>query len=345
LFPAGRRTRQWVAGCVLIALALIVWRAANVFLLFFLGVLFALFLRGVSDWSSRHLRVSEKWSLTVTLLVLVAVVGGMGFLLAPEVSEQFSKLRQDLPRAVQALEDRMNQYSWGRELTRTARHLTSTAQGKSVAPQAAAFLSSTFGVIGGLVVLVFVGVYLAAAPDRYVNGVVRLFPPRKRERAREVFGTVGTTLRRWLIGQLALMTLNGIVTTIVLSLLGIPLALSLGILSGLLNFIPNFGPIAAAIPAVLIASLEGPDKALYVVLFYVAYQNLDGYVFTPFVEKRAVLLPPALTIMAQVLLGVLLGAMGVLLAVPLTAMGLVLLKMLYVEDVFGERLAEPGDKG
>ena len=336
LFPSGRQAKLWVTGCVLVALALIVWRAVNVFLLFFLCVLLALLLCGVSGWASRHLRIPGRWSLTVTVIVLLAVFGGVGWLLAPEIGEQFGRLRQDLPRAVQGLQEHINQYSWGRQLTQTVQDLSSGSRNGLLIPQATDFLSSTLGIIGGVIVLAFVGLYLAAAPDRYVNGVVRLFPPPRRERAREVLGMVGTTLQRWLIGQLSLMTLNGVVTTIVLSLLGIPLALTLGLLSALLNFIPNLGPIAAAIPAVLVASLEGPNKAVYVIIFYAAYQALDGYVFTPLVEKYAVWLPPALTIMVQVLMGVLLGIMGVLVAVPLTAMGLVLLKMLYVEDVLGE---------
>ena len=84
LFPSGARTRMWVAGCVLVALALIVWQAVNVFLLFFLCVLLALFLCGVSDWLNRHLHIAKKWSLTVTVIVLLAVFSGIGFLLAPE---------------------------------------------------------------------------------------------------------------------------------------------------------------------------------------------------------------------------------------------------------------------
>ena len=173
--------------------------------------------------------------------------------------------------------------------------------------------------------------------------MVHLFPPQKRRRAQELLSALGTTLQRWLIGRLLLMTTNGIVTALGLWLMHVPLALSLGILSALLNFIPNFGPIIAAIPAVLIAFLEGPDKALAVAIFYVVYQNIDGYVFTPMVQKRTVALPPAITILAQVLLGVLLGTLGVLLAVPLAAAGLVAIKMLYIEDVFGEPIRTPAD--
>ena len=60
-------------------------------------------------------------------------------------------------------------------------------------------------------------------------------------------------------------------------------------------------------------------------------------------RRRAVLLPPALTITAQVLLGVLVGALGVMLAAPLTAAALVIIKMLYVEETLGDEVETPDD--
>jgi predicted PurR-regulated permease PerM len=124
--------------------------------------------------------------------------------------------------------------------------------------------------------------------------------------------------------------------------MGIPMALSLGIISGLLNFIPNIGPIVAAVPAILIASMEGPEKMWAVAIFYLVYQMIDGYLLTPLMEKRTVELPGALTLLAQVLLGVALGFLGVLLAVPLVACVLVLVKMIYVQGILKDRVTLPG---
>src|SRR6185295_16753182 len=116
---------------------------------------------------------------------------------------------------------------------------------------------------------------------------------------------------------------------------GVPLWLPLGLLAALLNFIPNFGPVIAAVPAVLIALADNPAKAAWVVALSVAAQNLEGYLITPLVQRRAVEMPPALTILSQVLMGLLLGPLGVILAAPMTAAAIVVLKMLYVEDTLG----------
>jgi len=101
----------------------------------------------------------------------------------------------------------------------------------------------------------------------------------------------------------------------------------------------------AAVPALLIALAQSPRQALYVLVLYLVLQSLDGYVFTPLVQRRTVALPPALTIGAQVLLGVLFGGLGVLLATPLAASVLVLVKMLYLHDTLHEQITLPGRSG
>ena len=111
----------------------------------------------------------------------------------------------------------------------------------------------------------------------------------------------------------------------------------------LLTFIPFIGPLLSAIPVVLVAFSEGPATALYALLLYSAIQMLEGYVLTPNVQRRSVSLPPALTIAAQVLLGVLVGALGVVLATPLAATGLVVVNKLYVREVLGDDQPTPTD--
>ena len=68
---------------------------------------------------------------------------------------------------------------------------------------------------------------------------------------------------------------NGILTSIGLWLLGVPLALTLGLIAGVLNFVPNLGPIVASVPAILIAWLQSRTQAIYVAILYLALQSLD----------------------------------------------------------------------
>jgi predicted PurR-regulated permease PerM len=146
------------------------------------------------------------------------------------------------------------------------------------------------------------------------------------------------------MGRIILMVSNGLLTTLGLALLGIPLAFVLGVIAGLLNFVPNIGPLIGAIPAVLIGLMQDPATGLYVALLYLVLQMVDGYVLTPLVDQRAVSTPPALIITFQVFMGLVVGALGLLLATPLAAVLLVLVKMLYIEDTLGEQIAIQGEE-
>ena len=140
------------------------------------------------------------------------------------------------------------------------------------------------------------GIYLAADPELYLRGVIRLVPVGKRAGARDLLETLGHTLRWWMVGQLISMTAVGLLSYIGLRLLGVPLALILAVVAFLLTFIPFIGPLLSAIPVVLVAFSQSPTMALYTLLLYTAIQMLEGYVLTPNVQRRSVSLPPALTL-------------------------------------------------
>ena len=133
-------------------------------------------------------------------------------------------------------------------------------------------------------------------------------------RVQEVLQELGTTLGHWLVGRIVSMGIVGGITTGGLWLLGVPLAPALGLFAALAEFVPNVGPFLAFIPALVLALTESATRALAVLLLYLGVQGFESYVLTPLVEKRAVALPPALTITAQVLMAVLAGGLGLALA-------------------------------
>ncbi|RYY34569.1 MAG: AI-2E family transporter, partial [Sphingobacteriaceae bacterium] len=125
-----------------------------------------------------------------------------------------------------------------------------------------------------------------------------------------------------------------------LSIVGIPMALTLALMAGLLNFIPNFGPLIAMIPAVLLGLIDSTNTAIIVAVMYILIQILESNIITPMVQKRMIDLPPALTIISQVLMGTLSGVLGILLATPLLAVVIVLIDELYVKRQVIEEEAE-----
>jgi predicted PurR-regulated permease PerM len=339
---AGRTLTAALITAGVALFLILLWYAADVFLLTFAAVLLAVGLRSLSGLAGRVTKLSESWSLALVSASLLFVFAGAGLLLAPRVSAQVDDLTGNLPQAFEALVERASSYEWSRRIMAEVPPPSRLIKGGGgVLARVTGVFSTALGSLVNVAIVLSVGLYLAADPRLYTSGLLSLVPSKRRPRVREVLTQLGSTLRRWLVGRLVLMVVNAALTWLGLSLLGVPLALTLGLLAGLLNFVPNVGPVVAGVPAVLIALTQSPEQALYVLLLYVVLQSVDGYVFTPLVQKRTVELPPALTITAQVLFGVLLGAAGVVLATPLTAAALVIVRMLYVEGVLdGGRAAE-----
>jgi predicted PurR-regulated permease PerM len=93
----------------------------------------------------------------------------------------------------------------------------------------------------------------------------------------------------------------------------------------------------------LIALLDSPLRALYAVIVYVVVQSLESYIITPLIQRQAVFLPPALILIAQTLMGVMFGWIGVLLSTPIAVTVIVSVQLLYVEDTLGDSVTALGD--
>lgn len=318
-----------------VAMALgLAWLAITLFdvlLVVFAGVLLAVMLRGLADWLGRHTRLPPGWSLVAVLVTILLALAAFVVLAIPEVGRQFDELIAQLPGAVQQLTSHLEQTEWGRWLLgRAAKAGQWFAQPEAMASAQQA-LSTTLGAGAGIVVLLFVGVYVAAQPGLYLDNALRLLPAAKRPRARAIAGECGKTLRWWMVGMFASMTIIGVATWVGLLVLGVPLALVLAVLAAVLTFIPNFGPILAAVPAILLALSQGTTTTLWVLGLYVGIQAVESNAITPLIQRRAVSLPPALTIVAQMAMGALAGVLGVIMATPLIAVTLVLVRRLHVD--------------
>lgn len=326
-----RRT-VFVSGMT-IATALVlalIWRASEVFLVLFAAILVAVLVRSPINWIVRHTRLSPTMALALSVLTLGAVLGTLVYIFAVPMAEQLGQLMSQLPRAMARLRESLREYQWARPLLLEMSHAKLDMR---TLGQARGLISSTASALIGLLIVIFIGVYLAAQPRLYQRGFMHLMPKHMRPRAAEVLDEIGSVLRWWLLGRLIVMLLVGFAAGLGLWWLNIPLAATLGVLSGLLEFIPYLGPILSAVSPLLIAFNVGPDDAFYVLMLYIAIQTAEGYLISPLIEQRTVSLPPALVIFATVLLAALAGPLGAVLASPLTAAGIVAVRLLYVEDV------------
>ena len=368
----GWRTRDILRAAALVAgvyVALrLLWVGRSVFLIGFFGVLLGITLSVGVDRLQR-LRVPRGVGAVLIVLLCFGVLTGLGLLVAPQVSGQMKELRQQVPQVIDRAEAWVQERGGGvaemiqpapdstRQQADTAGQAEKGGEGgsqrvdlrKGLAQQLAgagghffSVFSSTVAVLGGLIILVFVAIFVAVDPGLYHRGLMHLFPHPARAKAGEVLSATATTLRRWLVMQIIAMVAIGSVTTVVLLLLDVKAAIALGVVAGLLEFVPYVGPIVSAVPAIAMAMVDGPEKALYVALAYVAIQQLEGGVLQPLLMKEGLELPPVITILGQALFSLALGFLGLLLAVPLLATVMVPVKMLYVRDVVGDKVSVPG---
>ncbi|MDQ8153101.1 MAG: AI-2E family transporter [Gemmatimonadota bacterium] len=191
-------------------------------------------------------------------------------------------------------------------------------------------VTSTLAAFGGLMLVLFLAVYIAAEPDLYKRGLLALMRPQTRERLDPMLTAIAVKLRRWLGTQAIAMLIIGTVTTIILTIIGVRAALPLGVIAGILEFIPNIGPTLSAIPAIAMAFVDSPQKALIVVGAYWGIQFLENNLLIPYLMKEQLDLPPALTMMTQVVMAYVFGLMGLFVATPLLAAIFVAVQMLHV---------------
>lgn len=189
------------------------------------------------------------------------------------------------------------------------------------------FVSGTLAVITAFVLMVFLAMYIGAEPEVYHGWIMAVIPASARPDARVLLKRIAAVLRKWLVTQLIAMLVIGTVSMIVLLLLDVRAAFALAFIAGLMEFVPTVGPILSAVPAVLMGFVDSPSLALAVALAYWGIQFLENNLLIPFLMRGEMDLPPAITLVAQTLMTLLFGFIGLMVAVPLTAAILVPVRM------------------
>ncbi|MBC6980443.1 AI-2E family transporter [Caulobacter sp. 17J80-11] len=353
LDPAFVRRVLFVFG---VAIALLVaWRLLHVLLLLFGASLVAVLLHAIADPIEERTPLTRKWSLTVAVLAVVAVIGAAGWLFGREVGAQVSILSARLPAAWAEVRARADEIPLGRQMVERLDHWAGQTAEPAAPPEGEAepgpptdtgalrlpdvgggvvsgvtnAVGSAVGAVVDLIVVLAAGLYLAAAPGHYRRGALFLVPRSHRERAGEVFDITAQGLKRWLIGTLFCMAVVGVLTAVGAWAIGLPSPLALGLIAGLLEFVPLIGPTLSVVPGVLLALNLGMETVLWTLAVYIGVQQLESNLIVPIVQRRMVALPPVITLFAVIAFAVLLGPIGVVLATPLAATIFVAVKALY----------------
>lgn len=331
--------RRWLRTDVILlaaGLVLLAYLLGEVLLLVFGAILIAVGLDGLARGLAARTPLARGWALLAASLAILGVIVGTFALIAPQLVRQFAEMQDVLidfaaeARAWLAgsgIEEMIGGAGGGPDLPGMAQDLLGHLAGWGM---------TALGAITSLVILVVLAGFLAADPDLYRRGSVRLVPHEYRPRADRTLSAIAYALRWWFLGQLASMLLLGATVGLGLFLLGIDLWLALAVLTALLTFIPFLGPLIAMIPIVIVGFAEGIEIGLIVTIGYLVIQNVEGNVIVPMIQHKAVDLAPALLISVQVLLSLVFGVVGLILAAPLTVVAMVAVEKLWIEAALGD---------
>ncbi|MCE2803052.1 MAG: AI-2E family transporter [Gemmatimonadota bacterium] len=351
-----------VRAALLVVLTLVglqlLWSARFLVLTSFLGILCGLAAGGAVDRICRRVRIKRTIAASLvvfgTLAILVLIAAWTG----PTLVDQSQELRTKLPEAVLKLEGWIAARQPGildmidpRDAVATMAPITTpdsvttspvggrsrllgalSHYGASLTGLALGVLQSTIAVVGAMILVLFLSLYVAADPDIYRRGIIALVPVNRRAKVSALLTALSDTLKTWFRTQLIAMLVIGTVTTVALALLGIRGALPLGVIAGIFEFIPNVGPTLSAIPAILMGFADTPHTALIVAGVYWAIQFLENNLLIPYLMKEQLDLPPALTLVTQVVAAYVFGFLGLFVAIPMLAAIVVTVRTLWVED-------------
>jgi len=314
------RALTWTTVVGLVVLAVYISQSL---LVIFGAMVFASLVDGGARLLGRWLPIGRPWRIALVLLAAVGFLVWLSMFAGAQISEQAA----EFPTIVE--EQTRTIFSWMREQGFQISMDTVQAMASQAASGFGTVTRALTGLLGGLTTLlliVIIGIYVAAEPRLYERGVAWMLPKGRRDQFYHTASQMGYTMRRLLFGRLVGMVFEGCFTYVALLGYGlvtgdeIPMAALLAILTGLLAFIPNIGAIISGGLMVLVGFSGGVQMGIYTIVVYLAVQNIDGYFVIPMIARKTVDLAPALVLAMQLIMGILFGILGLLFADPLLAM-------------------------
>lgn len=303
----------------------LVYVLSEVFLVLFVVVILAAALSPLVERIKNKLNIPRLMAILLIYLVLLVLVAIVAYTIIPLAADQVRHLNDNLPDYAQKITRLISSINDSpSESVNTIQSASSTV-GK-FADTFVKSASSFFGGIATVFYILILTLFLIMEEDEIRKFFVSLMPISQKGYIIEVSKKISEKLGSWLLGQVTLMGAVGFLTGIGMWVVGVPYALTLGILAGFMEIIPTIGPILAAIPAALIAYMDAPWKAVFVLIFSAVIQQLENQVLVPKIMQKVLGISPFVILVALLIGGNLAGILGVLLAVPTVATISVLVK-------------------
>jgi predicted PurR-regulated permease PerM len=318
---------RWAAAATVGVLAVLllaygVYIVRGILVLVLLGLFVAVSLDPAVRFLVRR-RVPRPLAVTIVVLVLVALTAGFFWSIVPPMVGQGTKLIQNLPdylrklgdesRTVRAVTDR---YHLTDKLTSLISEIPARLAGGAFGA-----VRRVLGLLASTLTVLVLTIYFMADLPRLQRGVVNLFPRRRRPRANEVVNIVVDKVGDYMIGNIVISIFAGVSSFICLEIVRVPYALPLAVAVAVTDLIPMIGATLGAIICVVasVFTVSLWPRAVIVLLFFIAYQQLENYLIAPRVLRNTVDLSSVAVLLSALIGGALLGVLGAIMAIPVAA--------------------------
>lgn len=322
--PASAPTRsvrsEIVFGFALALACAVAWLLRAVLVELYVSALFAVVLAPVvaalARFSLRGRRPFKGWAIFLLLALLLGAIGVFLALALPPVVRDLQEFAATAPTRVPALLNRLKDLPYASQIDGAELSARVQEYGGKAAELLLASLTNGASSLFDLAMGVILTVYFLLEGETAYRWFLSLCPTQSRARLDRTLRRAKVRMGKWLIGQLSLMVILGLLSTLVYATLGLRYAGALGVLTGALNIIPVLGAAICIVLAMLVAAVDSWGRVLGVGLFYLIYLQLENSVLTPRIMKNTVGLPGLAILVALLIGSSLAGIVGAMVSVP-----------------------------
>jgi predicted PurR-regulated permease PerM len=317
--PLAYWARVFSLLVIFVAASAILWSLRSILLVLVASLVLATGLQPAIKWfEGRGLK--RGWGLAVVLLIGMVVMGAIAVTLIPFIVGQVGELIENLPDFLARMEQGPGFINRLVSLLNLESLLEGGADSQGPAIDPIALASGVGALIFNLITVLVITPYLAISFPALKVWVVRLLRPKHREDFLYMLSSSVDLTANYMVGNLVLSVVAGVVAFVGLTLLGVDYALALAAWVAFTDVIPGVGALLGAAGVGAVVAFQGGPEVVGALLLLLVYQQVENYLIAPRVMSKAIDLNPATVIIALLVGGSLAGLVGAVLALPVAAM-------------------------